>query len=274
MSKTAVAVTLAGAALVVSPSIGAASPDSIAVEKAIRALNAGKQAPADCKPAAAIIDEFAPFSWDSFATWTDALGKYNAQNAITDSKISSPKFRHVNVEGTRAYAVVSVRFTYKQSGHARSELATETWALEKGASGWCSKSFAWFSKAGVDGGADATAVGNAVAAFASMKPGDAPPPTAITDEFSPYLWQGASAAADWGAGLQKSMTADHDTGLTLGLSDPSHLSVNGDKAYAVYPTTLTYSHKGEPMKEPGAFAFVLDKSSGTWRITSWAWATQ
>jgi hypothetical protein len=107
-----------------------------------------------------------------------------------------------------------------------------------------------------------------------MKPGDAPPPTAITDEFSPYAWQGANAAADWSAGLQKSMAAEHDSGLTIGLSAPSHLSVNGGKAYAVYPTTLSYLHRGKPMKERGAFAFVLDKVSGDWRITSWAWATK
>jgi hypothetical protein len=50
--------------------------------------------------------------------------------------------------------------------------------------------------------------------------------------------------------------------------------VNGDRAYAVYPTTLSYLHRGKPMKERGAFAFILDKVSEDWRITSWAWATK
>jgi hypothetical protein len=158
-------------------------------------------------------------------------------------------------------------------GHARAEPGTEVAALEKAQQGWCVKSFAWLSKAGVDGGADSSAIGNAVAEFASMKAGNAPSPTAITDEFSPYLWQGASAAAEWNEGLQKSAMADHDAGLKIGLSAPSHLSVNGDNAYAVYPTTLTFTHKGKPAKERGAFAFALEKSAGAWRITSWAWAT-
>lgn len=70
------------------------------------------------------------------------------------------------------------------------------------------------------------------------------------------------------------MSAEGDTGLAIGLSAPSHLNVNGSNAYAVYPTTLTYLHKGKAMKERGAFAFALDKASGAWHITSWAWATQ
>src|SRR5262252_8400961 len=122
-----------------------AAPAKRAIEKAIEDMNANKPNKA-CAPAGAIIDEFAPFSWDSFASWSDALGKYNAQNAITDSKTSHVKFRHINVEGDRAYAVLSVLFTYKQAGHARSEQATEALALEKGASGWCPESFAWFDK--------------------------------------------------------------------------------------------------------------------------------
>ena len=274
MSKAAIAVAVSGAMLVVCTDALAKSADSVAIEKTIRALDAGKPGLADCKSAGAIIDEFAPFSWNGFAAWTDALGKYNTQNAITGAKIGHEKFRHVNVDGPHAYAVVSVLYTYKQSGHARSEPGTEAWALEKGASGWCGTSFTWLGKAGNDGGAEATAIGNTVASFASMKPGSTPPPTAITDEFSPYHWEGASAAADWNAGLQKSSVADHDSDLSIGLAQPSQLSVNGDKAYAVYPTTLSFRHKGKPTTEKGAFAFALDKSSGSWRITSWAWATQ
>lgn len=185
MSKFAVAAIAAGAVLVAYSNACAASSGTIAVQKAITALNSGKSPPPDCNPSGAIIDEFAPFSWDSFPGWSDALSKYNAQNAITESKISHQKFRHVNVDGARAYAVLSVLFTYKQSGQARSEQGTETLALEKGPTGWCPRSYAWLSKAGVDGGADATAINSAAATFAAMKSGDAPAPSAITDEFSP-----------------------------------------------------------------------------------------
>jgi len=268
------AVAAVGAMLVAFSGADAKPADTAPIEQTILALNAGKPGKTGCKPDATVIDEFAPFSWDSLATWMAALGKYNAQNAITDSKTKVEKFRHVNSDGLHAYAVASVLYTYKQSGHARSEHATETFALEKGPSGWCATSFAWLNKAGVDGGADATAIGNTVASFATMKPGSAPPPTAITDEFSPYRWVGASAAADWSAELQKDMAAQHDTDLRIGLSQPSQLNVNGNKAYAVYPTTLSYRNKGKPTTEKGAFAFALDKSSGGWRITSWAWATE
>lgn len=274
MSKT-ISAALAASALLVLPFDACASSSGAAdVEHTIRAWNGDFKAPADCKSDGAVIDEFAPFAWASFASWNDALARYNDANAVTESKVDHLKFRHVNVDGSRAYAVVSVVYSYKQAGHPRAEPGMEAISLEKSGSSWCMKSLAWLSKSGVDSGTDATAIGSAVASFASMKPGDGPSPTAITDEFSPYAWQGASAAADWYAGLQKSSEADHDTNLVIGVSDPSHLSVNGDKAYAVYPTVLTFSHNGKPMKERGTFAFALDKTSGAWHITSWAWATQ
>ncbi|HEY5047868.1 MAG TPA: hypothetical protein VII49_07625 [Rhizomicrobium sp.] len=55
---------------------------------------------------------------------------------------------------------------------------------------------------------------------------------------------------------------------------PSHLSIAGDKAYAVFPTVIADRHNGMPMTEHGAFVFALDKSGGAWHIASWTWATR
>jgi hypothetical protein len=257
-----------------------ALPDTGAVKDTIRtafaAANKGDNAAfmAKLTPQASVIDEFAPFRWESFADWGAALAAYNSANGVAHAKTSQIKFLHVNVEGDRAYAVTTVAYTYTEGGKARKENGTETFALEKDAGHWRVSAFTWMSKAGVDGGADATAVLDTIHAFASMAAPPATPPTAIVDEFAPYHWTGASANADWFAGLQKSMAQDHSTDIALKLAAPDQLSVNGNKAYAVFPTIITSKVHGKAMAEHGAFAFALDKADGAWHITSWTWATK
>jgi len=223
---------------------------------------------------ASIIDEFAPFRWDSFADWGQAFGAYGAQNGITHARTTLLKFAHVNIEADRAYVVASVVYTYGEGGKPRKENGTEVFALEKHAAGWRIASFAWFGKAGVDQGAEASAILDTVHAFTAMTTPPAPPPSAIVDEFAPYHWTGASANAEWFAGLQKSMAKEGSSDISLALSPPDQLSVNGSKAYAVFPTIIASKMHGKRMKEHGQFAFALDKTDGAWHIASWAWATR
>jgi hypothetical protein len=277
--KLAMAVSAAGLALCAATGANATS-DASAVKQTIRSVftkaNAGDTAGAGALFAASgsIIDEFAPFRWASFGDWGQAFGAYNAQTGVTGSKTTILKFNHVNVGGGRAYAVATVAYTYKENGKPRKEPGTEVFSLEKADAGWRIDSFAWFSKAGVDSGADASAIIDTVHGFASMSAPPSPPPTAITDEFAPFHWEGVSANADWFAAFQKDSAAGGVTDIALHLSAPSHLSVNGDKAYAVFPTVIADKHHGKTEQEHGAFAFALEKSSGSWRIASWAWATR
>ena len=257
----------------------AAASDTGEVKETIRAALAaanksdGPAFMAKTTAQASIIDEFAPFRWDSFADWGAALGAYNTQNGVAHSKTALGRFAHVNVEGDHAYAVATVVYTYTEGGKPRKENGLETYALEKQAGGWKIASFAWISKAGVDQGADATAIVDAVHAFTSMTTPPSPPPTAIVDEFAPYHWTGASANAGWFAGLQKSMAQEHRTDIALKLGAPDQLSVNGNKGYAVFPTIINSRMHNRTMAERGAFAFALEKSDGAWHIVSWAWAT-
>jgi hypothetical protein len=273
---------IAAAALVCAMLAGTsayAAPDSGAVKNTIRtALAAANKADnaafmAKTTAQASVIDEFAPFRWDSFADWGAAYTAYNTQNGVAHPKTVLGRFVHVNVEGDHAYAVATVIYTYTEGSKPRKENGLETYALEKQADGWKIASFAWISKAGVDQGADATAIVDAVHAFASMTTPPSPPPTAIVDEFAPYHWAGASANADWFAGLQKDMALHHQTDIVLKLGAPDQLSVNGNKGYAVFPTIINSKVHGRTMAERGAFAFTLEKSDGAWHIVSWAWAT-
>jgi ketosteroid isomerase-like protein len=273
-------VAIASVCAVLGGTAAVAAPDTGAVKETVRKFwKAGNDKDAAAGMAlltadGSIIDEFAPFRWDSFKDWGAAFSAYNSQNGVAHTKTTFVKFAHVNVEGDRAYAVAAVAYTYTEGGKARKENGTETFTLEKQAGGWRIASFAWASKAGVDQGADATAVIDAVHTFTSMATPPSPPPSAIVDEFAPYHWTGASANADWFAGLQKSMAQEHSTGIALKLAAPDQLSVNGDNAYAAFPTIITSKVHGKAMAEHGEFAFALDKSAGAWHITSWAWATK
>ncbi len=274
MAATALACAmLAGTAAHASPEAGAVKAT---VQKFLKAANAGDNAAGMALLAAdgTVIDEFAPFRWDSFADWGAAYGAYNAQNGVAHTRTALSKFAHVNIEGDRAYAVATVTYTYTEGGKLRKENGIETYTLEKQPGGWRIASFAWMSKAGVDQGADASAILDAVHSLISMTAPPSTPPTAIVDEFAPYHWTGASAHADWFAGLQKSMAQEHATDLALKLGAPDQLSVNGDKGYAAFPTIITSKAHGKTMSEHGEFAFALDKADGAWRITSWAWATK
>ena len=217
----------------------------------------------------------APFRWDSFKDWGAAFGDYNTQSGVAPSKTTLLKFSHINVEGDRAYVVMTVACTYTEGGKARKENGTEAIALEKRADGWRIASFAWMSKAGVDEGADATAVIDAGA-----QPHDhdghaiAPRRLRSSTNLRPITGRRETAHADWFAGLQKDAAQKHQTDFALTLAAPDQLSVNGDKAYAVFPTIITDKRHGKTESEHGEFAFALDKADGAWRITSWAWATK
>jgi len=219
-----------------------------------------------------IIDEFAPFGWDSFKTWGNDYGTDNTQNGVVPKATTILKFDHVNIDGANAYAVAAVTYSYKQRDKTKIEHGTEVFTLEKHEKGWLINSFSWLSKGGVDQGADAMAIIGAAQRFASMKPDSAPPPTAIVDEFAPYHWHGASANADWFAALQQFSAKEGIAYTGIELAAPAHLNISGDTGYAVFPTTITYTLHGKPGSEHGNFAFTLEKSAGAWHIASWVWA--
>jgi ketosteroid isomerase-like protein len=98
------------------------------------------------------------------------------------------------------------------------------------------------------------------------------PQTIIIDDFAPHAWQGASACSDWASALA---AYDKKVGITneaVALGRPLHVSVTGDRGYAVYPTTYTYKRDAMRMTEQGVWTFALQRLPAGWRITGWAWA--
>lgn len=96
----------------------------------------------------------------------------------------------------------------------------------------------------------------------------------ILDDFAPHIWQGQKACSAWWDALGAHDQAEGNTGDIVKLGKPLHLSVTGDRAYAVYPTRYTYKKKGKPVLEHGEWTLVLQRSAGSWRIAGWAWAMQ
>jgi hypothetical protein len=234
---------------------------------------------ADLTEPALFIDEYAPFDWIGAKNgWLNAYSDYNKQTAVTDAKTTPLTFRHVNVSGDNAYVVLRSLYTYREDGKARREPGTEVFTMTKTNGKWLANGYAWFSADGIDTGEDATAATAAVHnAFDAINSGKADSATlgwkGVIDEFPQYNWQGATAAGDWFGAFGKSAAQEGITDTMAKLGAPTHLSIVGNSAYIVFPTTLTSKVKGKPMKESGQFVFALQKAAGTWHIDSWAWAT-
>ncbi len=116
------------------------------VRKFFDSFNLGdmKSAVALCKVQSPVIDEFPPYAWPSCAEWANAFSAFAKKNGMTDGivKASDPKVAEVN--GTRAYVVVPVRFSYRQGGKdVKGPDATFTAALEKIGKTWIIKSWTW-----------------------------------------------------------------------------------------------------------------------------------
>src|SRR5262249_7908914 len=86
------------------------------------------------------------------------------------------------------------------------------------------------------------------------------------------LWHGPTATEDW---YRDAMTEGEHLGVTnyaVTFGEPTHNNITGDSAYIVFPTTMTFKLKGQPITQSGAFFTVaLRKVDGAWRLASWAW---
>jgi ketosteroid isomerase-like protein len=97
-----------------------------------------------------------------------------------------------------------------------------------------------------------------------------PAPT-IIDEFTPHIWSGAGAFAQWGADYG---VYAKDRGMTEGsmrLLKPRHVSVEGDRGYAVVPAIFDFERGGKQVHEAGIMTFAMQRIDGAWKIAGWAW---
>jgi ketosteroid isomerase-like protein len=95
----------------------------------------------------------------------------------------------------------------------------------------------------------------------------------IIDEFPPHEWHGAGACGKWVEDFDADAKKSSITDGVVTLGTARHVFVNGDRAYVVVPADYTYKMKGKEVKQTAStFTAALQKGSGGWRITAWAWS--
>ncbi len=96
--------------------------------------------------------------------------------------------------------------------------------------------------------------------------------TIVIDDFAPHAWQGATACSDWWNALDADNKKNGITDGIVTIGKPWHVTITGDRGYAVFPTHYTYKLKGKPVTEQGVWTFAMQKLAAGWRIAGWAWA--
>ncbi|MBN9546303.1 MAG: nuclear transport factor 2 family protein [Alphaproteobacteria bacterium] len=93
-----------------------------------------------------IIDEFAPHYWsgaNGFDSWAGDLGKFEAGQGISASRVTIGAPQYEVVSGDHAYVVAPSSYSFQQKGAALRETAQITIVLDKSAAGWKVASWSW-----------------------------------------------------------------------------------------------------------------------------------
>ncbi len=91
----------------------------------------------------------------------------------------------------------------------------------------------------------------------------------IVENFTPYNFNCKDSAEHWAAGYRKHV--EHLRELKCDFGKAHDFDHNGDRVYFVLPATWRGLQPGSQFEEHGAWAFVLAKWSGQWRIIAYGW---
>jgi hypothetical protein len=93
----------------------------------------------------------------------------------------------------------------------------------------------------------------------------------IVDGFPPYLWIGPGFQDGWMRDFAKGVATAGLTNFRVSVKKAQQISIAGDTAYAVVPTSVTWDDKGKHGREHGTWTIVLKHSGAGWKILAWAW---
>lgn len=94
----------------------------------------------------------------------------------------------------------------------------------------------------------------------------------IVENFAPFLFCGPGAAAAWEKGFRAHAAEEDLSELAVHFAEAHDFNVQGDRAYFSLPTTWTGFTHGRSFEEHGAWAFVVGRRGGAWRIIGYGWA--
>jgi hypothetical protein len=98
------------------------------------------------------------------------------------------------------------------------------------------------------------------------------PVSDVVDDFAPYHWSGAGAAAAWWRSVDRVNAAVHITNIHAAMRGVARLRTSGDRAYAVVPLLITYVNNGKHDQERGLWTLTLRRTGSSWMIETAAYA--
>jgi hypothetical protein len=136
-------------ALAVSGGVASAAPADDLVPAAQAFLDAfntlnGKALAATCTSQAAIVDDFAPFVWNSCADWYKDFVAYAAAQHFTENIVKHAKPWAAQIDGDRGYLVLPTSYTWNDHGKPQSMTgAVWTLSFKKIGGAWKITGWAW-----------------------------------------------------------------------------------------------------------------------------------
>lgn len=115
------------------------------VHQFVDAVNAGdmKKAAATHMKTSPIIDEFAPYRWNSFGAWLGGFMADAKKNKVSDVHLTLLAPTTSRIEGNHAYEVVPNTIDVKVDGKPAQEKGIFAFALVKTKQGWRIASWSW-----------------------------------------------------------------------------------------------------------------------------------
>jgi ketosteroid isomerase-like protein len=93
----------------------------------------------------------------------------------------------------------------------------------------------------------------------------------VIDDVPPFEWHGPGACSKWAKDYEAFLQKEAMTDVAGTIGKPRQLTITGNNAFAVVPSTFTYTKNGKPSKVTATATFSLHKTAAGWRITGWAW---
>ena len=93
----------------------------------------------------------------------------------------------------------------------------------------------------------------------------------IVENYAPFIFSGSDAVAAWESGFRQHAGADELSELQVRFGPAQDFSVQGERAYLSLPTTWTGRPDGTRFEEHGAWAFVLSRHAGQWKVLGYGW---
>jgi hypothetical protein len=97
-------------------------------------------------------------------------------------------------------------------------------------------------------------------------------PMSILDGMPPHVWHGPAASQDWYRDVPIPGEREGASDYFVDLGKPWHVNVTADSAYVAVPTTMSFTVRGQRVKQSGSlFRVALRKLASGWHLTAWAW---